>query len=211
MATDKDNNSIIQTTPSENTPLFYAPRQEKARQKVRWFAQNTNGLFGNVNQNALQGAVVLLRVLQIPLNDDGLSVVLQILHHGDVDGAALRRPVRLGEDKAGGVVGATVGAGIEAMYSVGEVIRGKKDVVDAAGDIAYAGAKGGASGYAGAAAGTVAAGATSAAIAATGIATGVAATGAAATAVALAPVVVGFGAACVVGSFVSDLFDDIFG
>ena len=113
--------------------------------------------------------------------------------------------------KAGGVVGATVGAGIEAMYSVGEVIRGKKDVVDAAGDIAYAGAKGGASGYAGAAAGTVAAGATSAAIAATGIATGVAATGAAATAVALAPVVVGFGAACVVGSFVSDLFDDIFG
>jgi hypothetical protein len=34
---------------------------------------------------------------------------------------------------------------------------------------------------------------------------------AAATAVALAPVVVGFGAACVVGSFVSDLFDDIFG
>ena len=113
--------------------------------------------------------------------------------------------------KAGGVVGATVGAGIEAMYSVGEVIRGKKDVVDAAGDIAYAGAKGGASGYAGAAAGTMAAGATSAAIAATGIATGVAATGAAATAVALAPVVVGFGAACVVGSFVSDLFDDIFG
>lgn len=110
--------------------------------------------------------------------------------------------------KAGGVVGATVGAGIEAMYSVGEVIRGKKDVVDAAGDIVYAGAKGGASGYAGAAAGTVAAGATSAAIAATGIA---AATGAAATAVALAPVVVGFGAACVVGSFVSDLFDDIFG
>ena len=110
--------------------------------------------------------------------------------------------------KAGGVVGAAVGAGIEAMYSVGEVIRGKKDVVDAAGDIAYAGAKGGASGYAGAAAGTVAAGATSAALAATGIA---AATGATATAVALAPVVVGFGAACAVGSFVSDLFDDIFG
>ena len=113
--------------------------------------------------------------------------------------------------KAGGVVGAAFGAGVEAMYSVGEVIRGKKDVVDAAGDIVYAGAKGGASGYAGAAAGTVAAGATSAAIAATGIATGVAATGAAATAVALAPLVVGFGVACAAGSFVSDLFDDIFG
>lgn len=113
--------------------------------------------------------------------------------------------------KAGGVVGATVGAGVEAMYSVGEVIRGKKDVVDAATDIAYAGAKGGASGYAGAAVGTLAAGATSTAIAATGIATGVAAGGAIATAVAFAPVVVGFGVACAAGSFVSDLFDDIFG
>lgn len=113
--------------------------------------------------------------------------------------------------KASGVTGAVLNAGIETLYSAGEVIRGKKDVVDAAGDIAYAGAKGGASAYAGAAAGTMAAGATSAAIAATGIATGVAATGAAATVVALAPVVVGFGAACVVGSFVSDLFDDIFG
>lgn len=104
--------------------------------------------------------------------------------------------------KAGGVTGAVVNGGIEALYSVGEVIRGKKDVVDAAGDIAYAGAKGGASGYVGTAAGTVAAGATSAAIVAT-IGTGVMAT--------IAPAVIGFGAACVVGSFVSDLFDDIFG
>lgn len=104
--------------------------------------------------------------------------------------------------KAGGVAGAVVGGGIEAMYSVGEVIRGKKDVTDAAGDIAYAGAKGGASGYAGAAAGTLAAGVTSAAVVAT-IGTGLVAT--------VAPAVVGFGAACAVGSFVSDMFDDIFG
>ncbi len=104
--------------------------------------------------------------------------------------------------KAGGVAGAVVSGGIEAMYSAGAVIRGKKSARDAAGDIAYAGAKGGASGYAGAAAGTMAAGATSAAIVAT-IGTGLMAT--------VAPAVVGFGAACAVGSFVSDLFDDIFG
>lgn len=104
--------------------------------------------------------------------------------------------------KAGGVTGAVVSGGIEALYSAGAVIRGKKDVVDAAGNIAYAGAKGGASGYAGAAAGTVAAGATSAVIVAT-IGTGLVAT--------VASAVVGFGAACAVGSFVSDLFDDIFG
>lgn len=104
--------------------------------------------------------------------------------------------------KAGGVAGAVVSGGIEALYSAGAVIRGKKSVRDAAGDIAYAGAKGGASGYAGAAAGTMAAGATSAVIVAT-IGTGLVAT--------IAPAVVGFGAACGVGSFVSDTIDDIFG
>ena len=50
--------------------------------------------------------------------------------------------------KASGVSGAVLNAGIETLYSAGEVIRGKKDVVDAAGDIAYAGAKEGASAYA---------------------------------------------------------------
>ena len=98
--------------------------------------------------------------------------------------------------KAGGVAGAVVSGGVEALYSAGAVIRGKKSVRDAAGDIAYAGAKGGASGYAGAA------GATSAAVVAT-IGTGLVAT--------VAPAVVGFGVACAAGSFVSDLFDNIFG
>ena len=112
--------------------------------------------------------------------------------------------------KASGVTGAVLNAGIETLYSAGEVIRGKKDVVDAAGDIAYAGAKGGASAYAGAAAGSVAAAATSATIAATGIGAGLAAGGVAATAVALAPAAIGLGAACVVGSFVCDMIDDIF-
>ena len=63
--------------------------------------------------------------------------------------------------KASGVTGVVLNAGIETLYSAGEVIRGKKDVVDAAGDIAYTGAKGDSSAYAGAAA------ATSATIAAT--------------------------------------------
>lgn len=112
--------------------------------------------------------------------------------------------------KASGVTGAMLNAGIETLYSAGEVIRGKKDVVDAAGDIAYAGAKGGASAYAGAAAGSVAAAATSATIAATGIGAGLAVGGVAATAVALAPAAIGLGAACVVGSFVCDMIDDIF-
>ena len=103
--------------------------------------------------------------------------------------------------KASGVTGAVLNAGIETLYSAGEVIRGKKDVLDAAGDIAYAGAKGGASGYAGAAAGTMAAGATSAAVVAT-IGTGLVAT--------IAPAVVGFGVACAAGSFISDAFDVIF-
>ena len=112
--------------------------------------------------------------------------------------------------KASGVTGAVLNAGIETLYFAGEVIRGKKDVVDAAGDIAYAGAKGGASAYAGAAAGSVAAAATTAVIGATGIGAGLAAGGAVATAVALAPAAVGLGAACVVGSFVCDVIDDIF-
>lgn len=112
--------------------------------------------------------------------------------------------------KASGVTGAVLNAGIETLYSAGEVIRGKKDVVDAAGDIAYAGAKGGASAYAGAAAGSAAAAATTAVIGATGIGAGLAAGGAVATAVALAPAAVGLGAACVVGSFVCDLIDDVF-
>ena len=112
--------------------------------------------------------------------------------------------------KAGGVTGAVVSAGIETVCSIGGVISGEKDVVDAACDITYAGVKGGAAGYAGAAAGAVAAGATGAAITASGIGAGLAAGGMAATAVACAPAVAAFGAACGVGSIVCDVFDSIF-
>lgn len=112
--------------------------------------------------------------------------------------------------KAGGVTGAAIGAGLEAASSICDVISGEKDFGDMACDVTYAGAKGGAIGYAGTAAGAAAAGATGAAITATGIGAGLAAGGAAATALAFAPAVVGFGAACAVGSLVCDVFDSIF-
>lgn len=112
--------------------------------------------------------------------------------------------------KAGGVTGAVVGAGIETVCSIGDVISGKKDIGEAACDITYAGVKSGAVGYAGAAAGAVAAGATGSIITATGIGTSLAAGGVAATAVACAPAVVAFGAACAVGSLVCSVFDSIF-
>ena len=112
--------------------------------------------------------------------------------------------------KAGGVAGAAVSAGLEAVSSIGEVIMGEKDLGDAVRDVTYAGAKGGAAGYVGAAAGSVAAGATGAVITATGIGTGLAAGGVAATAVACAPIAVGLGAACIVGGLVCDIFDSIF-
>ena len=111
--------------------------------------------------------------------------------------------------KAGGVAGAAFGAGIEAISSIGGVISGEKDIVDAACDITYAGAKCGAMGSVGAAAGSVAAGAMDAAIAASGVGAGLATGGVAATAVMCAPAVVVFGAACFVGGIVGDLFDSI--
>lgn len=73
-----------------------------------------------------------------------------------------------------------------------------------------AAAKGGITGAISAGAGTTAAGLTGAAVtslASTGVGAAVAGTALGATAVAAAPLVVGFGAACAVGSFISSLFD----
>ncbi|WP_417084064.1 hypothetical protein [Megasphaera sp.] len=112
--------------------------------------------------------------------------------------------------KSGGVSGAVFGAGIEAVSSVIDVVDGKKDVDDAVIDIAGAGIKGGVTGAAAAAAGSAAAGAAGAAVAAvTGTTVGgaLAATTVGAATVVAAPVVIGFAAACAVGSFISDLFD----
>ena len=98
--------------------------------------------------------------------------------------------------KNSGATGALFGAGMEAVSSVTDVMDGKKDVVDAAVDIAGAGVKGGVIGAVSAVAGNAAAGA----LAATTVG----------TAVVAAPVIIGFTAACAVAGAVSDIFDEIF-
>lgn len=113
--------------------------------------------------------------------------------------------------KSGGVAGAAVGAGIEAISSLYDVANGEKDLADAAIDIAGAGIKGGVTGAASSAAGSVAAGAAGAAVeaaAGTAIGSAVAGTAVGGFVVAAAPVAIGLGAAFAIGSFVSSLFDD---
>lgn len=109
--------------------------------------------------------------------------------------------------KSGGVAGAAIGAGVEAISSVKDVWDGNKTVGEAAGDVTVAAIKGGVTGYASSASGALAAGATSAALASTGIATAVGAGTVGAAAIVAAPAVVGLGVACAVGSFFSSLFD----
>lgn len=113
--------------------------------------------------------------------------------------------------RSGGVAGAAFGAGIEAVSSISDVLDGRKSVGDAAVDIAGAGVRGGITGAASGAAGSVAAGAAGTVISAaagTTIGGAIAATTGGALVVAAAPVAIGLGAACAVGSFVSWLFDD---
>ena len=110
--------------------------------------------------------------------------------------------------RSGGVMGAAFGAGIEAISSGIDVVNGEKDLSDAAVDVAAAGIKGGVTGAPAAMAGSAAAGAAGAAV--TALTGGAALTGAAAVAVTAAPIVVGLGAACLVGSVVSDIWDSIF-
>lgn len=112
--------------------------------------------------------------------------------------------------KAGGVAGAAVGAGIEAISSIGDVVNGKKSVEDAIGDVAAAGVRGGATGYASAVAGSAAAGATGGLLAASGIGAAVGGTAVGAVCVTAAPIVAGFAASCFVADVVSDFFDEIF-
>ena len=112
--------------------------------------------------------------------------------------------------KSGGASGAVVSAGLEAVTSVVDVCEGRKSVGEAAGDVTVAAIKGGAIGAASAAVSSVAAGATGAALtsaAATGVGAAVTGTAVGAAAVVFAPAVLGFGAACVVGGWISDLFD----
>lgn len=112
---------------------------------------------------------------------------------------------------SGGVAGAAFGAGIEAISSIADVVNGDKDVSDAVIDVAGAGVQGGITSAASTAAGSAAAGLAGSAVAAatsTAVGSAIAGTAIGSLAVAAAPLAIGFGAACAVGSFISSLFDE---
>lgn len=111
----------------------------------------------------------------------------------------------------GGMAGAGLGAGLEAVSSFVDVCNGKKKLDEAVADVGVAAVKGGLTGAGSAVAGSFASGMTGTAVgalASTGVGTAIAATSAGAAVIAAAPVVVGLGAVCAVGSFISSLFDD---
>ena len=112
--------------------------------------------------------------------------------------------------RSGGAAGALFGAGVETVSSLVDVCNGDKDVGDAVIDIGGAAIKGGITGAGSTVAGSMAAGATGVAVsslAATGVGSAIAGTAIGGAALVAAPVVLGFGAACAVGSFISSLFD----
>ncbi len=112
--------------------------------------------------------------------------------------------------KAGGITGAVVGAGVEAITSAADLVKGRKNIKSTAVDVAKAGAKGGVIGASAAAVNGLTAGITGVAIGkltATGIGGAIAATGAGAVVLSAAPVVAGFGAACVAGGAISKLIN----
>ena len=112
--------------------------------------------------------------------------------------------------KSGGLAGAAVSGTIEAVSSIYDVAKGKKEWDDALIDVAGAAAKGGVTGAGSSAAGSLAAGATGTAVAAfttTSIGTAIAGTTGGALALGFAPLAVGIGAALLAGSAISSLFD----
>lgn len=113
--------------------------------------------------------------------------------------------------KAGGVTGAAVGAGMEAISSIGDWMEGNKSAGEAAADVAVAGVKGGVTGAVSGVIGSAAAGATGSAIAAataTAVGSAVAGTAVGAAAIAAAPVVAAVAAPMVVFGLLGSLFDD---
>lgn len=113
--------------------------------------------------------------------------------------------------KAGGVTGAAVGAGMEAISSIGDWMEGNKSAGEAAADVAVAGVKGGVTGAVSGVIGSAAAGATGSAIAAataTTVGSAVAGTAVGAAAIAAAPVVAAVAAPMVVFGLLGSLFDD---
>ena len=113
--------------------------------------------------------------------------------------------------KAGGVTGAAVGAGMEAISSIGDWLEGDKSAGEAAADVAVAGVKGGVTGAVSGVIGSAAAGATGSAIAAataTTVGSAVAGTAVGAAAIAAALVVAAVAAPMVVFGLLGSLFGD---
>lgn len=113
--------------------------------------------------------------------------------------------------KAGGVTGAAVGAGMEAISSIGDWLEGDKSAGEAAADVAVAGVKGGVTGAVSGVIGSAAAGATGSAIAAataTTVGSAVAGTAVGAAAIVAAPVVAAVAAPMVVFGLLGSLFGD---
>lgn len=112
---------------------------------------------------------------------------------------------------AGGVTGAAVGAGMEAISSIGDLLEGDKSAGEAAVDVAVAGVKGGVTGAVSGAIGSAAAGVTGSAITAattTTVGSAVAGTAVGAAAIAAAPVVAAVAAPMIVFGLLGSLFDD---
>lgn len=113
--------------------------------------------------------------------------------------------------KAGGVTGAAVGAGMEAISSIGGWMEGDKSAGEAAVDVAVAGVKGGVTGAVSgviASAAADAAGSAIAAATATTVGSAVAGTAVGAAAIAAAPVVAAVAAPMIVFGLLGALFDD---
>lgn len=114
--------------------------------------------------------------------------------------------------RAGGVTGAAVGVGMEAISSIGDLLEGDKSAGEAAVDVAVAGVKGGVTGAVSGAIGSAAAGVTGSAITAattaTTVGSAVAGTAVGAAAIAAAPVVAAVAAPMIVFGLLGSLFDD---
>ena len=113
--------------------------------------------------------------------------------------------------KAGGVTGAAVGAGMEAISSIGDWLESDKSAGEAAADVVVAGVKGGVTGAVSGVIGSTAAGVTGSAITAataTTVGSAVAGTAVGAAAIAAAPVVAAVAAPMIVFGLLGSLFDD---
>ena len=113
--------------------------------------------------------------------------------------------------KAGGLAGAAISGGIEAVSSIYDVINGEKEWGDAFIDIGGAAAKGGITGAGSSVAGCLGSWATKKALgsfASTSIGSVFGSTAMGAFAIGAAPWAIGFGVACAVGGIISWFLDD---